>query len=277
MEFAYQRSYRGPIKLVVFDWAGTTIDHGCHAPAVVFTEVFRRYGVEITVEQARAPMGLKKIDHIRAIAQMPAVAEEWERVRGHPPTEEDVVEMAEEHFYPLQLACIADYCDLIPGTLKTVAALRARGIRIGSTTGYFREALEVCVREGKKRDYAPDAAVCASDVPAGRPAPWMLYRNMEELGIYPPEAVIKVGDTKPDVTAGLNAGVWTVAVAKTGNEVGLTEAQLAALSPDEVAKKVEAASQGLAGAGAHYVVESIADLLPLVDRIEDRLRAGERP
>ena len=37
--------------------AGTTLDYGCYAPAVVFTEVFKRRGVEILIEGAREPMG----------------------------------------------------------------------------------------------------------------------------------------------------------------------------------------------------------------------------
>jgi len=33
MEFVYRRSCRGPVKLVILDWAGTTMDYGCYAPA----------------------------------------------------------------------------------------------------------------------------------------------------------------------------------------------------------------------------------------------------
>ena len=40
MNFTYRRSYRGPIEAVLFDWAGTTMDFGCIAPAEVFVEVF---------------------------------------------------------------------------------------------------------------------------------------------------------------------------------------------------------------------------------------------
>ncbi len=276
MEFVYRRSYRGPVKLVVLDWAGTTMDYGCYAPAVVFIEVYRRRGVEITMEQARRPMGLHKRDHIRAIGQIEEVARAWQQVHGRPITEADVEEMFED-FQPLQLACLADYADLIPGTLETVEALRERGILIGSTTGYFTEAMELLKEEAARRGYVPDSSVCATQVPAGRPYPWMVMQNMMNTGVYPPEAVVKVGDTKPDIAEGLNAGVWTVGLAKTGNEMGLNLEEIEALDPEELERRLARAREGLARSGAHYVVDSIADLLPIIDDINDRLARGERP
>lgn len=276
MEFVYRRSYRGPVKLVVLDWAGTTMDYGCCAPAKVFVEVYRRRGVEITMEQARRPMGLHKRDHIRAIGQIEEVAEAWRRVHGRPVTEEDVEEMFAD-FRPLQMACLADYADLIPGTLETVSGLRKQGVLIGSTTGYFTEAMELLKVEAARRGYVPDSSVCASQVPAGRPYPWMIMQNMMNTGVYPPEAVVKVGDTRPDIAEGLNAGVWTVGLAKTGNEMGLRPEEIEALDPTELEERLARARERLAQSGAHYVVDSIAELLPVIDDINQRLARGERP
>jgi phosphonoacetaldehyde hydrolase len=276
MEFVYRRSYRGPIKLVILDWAGTTMDYGCTAPAMVFIEVYSRHGVEITMEQARRPMGLHKRDHIKAISQMEEVAEAWTQVHGRPVTEQDIDAMFRE-FQPLQLACLADYADLIPGTLETVAALRERGIAIGSTTGYFFEAMELIKKEAARRGYVPDSSVCATQVPAGRPHPWMVLQNMVNTGIYPPEAVVKVGDTKPDIGEGLNAGAWTVGLAQTGNEMGLNREEIEALDAEMRERKLAQAREGLARSGAHYVVDTIADLLPIIDDVDARLARGERP
>jgi len=276
MELLYHRSYRGPVKLVILDWAGTTMDYGCYAPAVVFIEVYRRHGVKITMEQARRPMGLHKRDHIRAISRMEEVAETWEKVHGRSVGDADVEEMFSE-FQPLQLNCLADYADLIPGTVETVAALRARGMLIGSTTGYFTEAMELLKAEAAKRGYVPDSSVCATQVPAGRPFPWMVMQNMIHTGVYPPEAVVKVGDTKPDIGEGLNAGVWTIGVAKTGNEMGLNLEEIRALDDATLARKLTRAREALAASGSRYVVDSIADILPVVDDINVRLARGERP
>ena len=57
MTFTYHRSYRGPIRSVILDWAGTTMDYGCMAPAVVFVEVYKRQQVPISMEEARASAG----------------------------------------------------------------------------------------------------------------------------------------------------------------------------------------------------------------------------
>ena len=263
--------------MAIFDWAGTTMDYGCLAPAVVFIEVFRLRGVEITMQQARAPMGLMKKDHIRAISKQDEVAARWREVHDRNCTEPDVSDMFEKDFKRLQLACIADYSQLIPGTLECMADVKQRGIKTGSTTGYFTEAMEINHREAQKQGYCPDSNFCASDVPAGRPEPWMVLGNMQATRTFPPEAVVKIGDTQPDIGEGLNAGVWTVGLSKTGNEVGLNQQELGKLSPEDVQAKVVRADMNLRKCGAHYVVEEIKDVPPIIDLIEKRLRSGDRP
>ena len=240
-------------------------------------EVFRRYGVGITMEQARAPMGLQKAEHIRAISRLDEVAEKWLDVHGKPCSDSDVREMFEKHFAPLQIKCIGDYAGIIPGTVEAVNELKRRGIRIGSTSGYFTEAMEINFERARQQGYVPDTNSWVTKVPYGRPEPWMVYDNMAQARVYPPEAVVKVGDTKPDISEGLNAGPWTVGLSRTGNEVGLNERELAALPEDVVRRKIARAAESLAGVGAHYVVESIGDVVAIVEEIEQRLRWGDRP
>lgn len=276
VEFFFRRAYRGPLKAVLFDWAGTTVDYGCFSPAAVFIHVFKNRGVDITLEQARGPMGLMKRDHIRAIAQMPAVAAQWQAVHGRPWTEADGDALFAE-FVPVQVACLAEFADPIPGVAETVAELRRRGLKIGSTTGYTREMMAALVPEAARRGYAPDEWVCSTDVPAGRPAPWMCFQNAQRLGAYPAEALVKIGDTAPDIEEGLNAGMWAVGVALTGNEVGLTESEVAALTPEARQARLKPAYERLYRAGAHFVVDSVADCLPVLDEIQARVARGEKP
>lgn len=276
MSFVYERSYRGEIKAAIFDWAGTTVDYGCCAPAAVFIDVFSKSGIAVTQSQAREPMGMHKRDHIRVMAQMESIAQQWEAKYGRRPTEEDVESMFAE-FVPLQVACIADHADIIPGTLEAIAELRTMGLRIGSTTGYNNEMMEILVPKAAEGGYTPDAIVCVTDVPAGRPAPWMALEAAKRLGVYPMEAVVKVGDTVADIGEGLNAGMWTIGVVEHGNEVGLSEAELAALSPERRAEVKARARQRLVDACAHYVVETIADVPGTVRAINERLARGERP
>ena len=276
MPFVYNRRYTGRLKAVLLDWAGTTMDYGCYAPAVVFIEVFKRKGVPISIEEARLPMGAHKKVHIRQITQIDRVAKAWEATHGARPTEGDVEAMFED-FVPLQLECLADYSELIPGTIEAVDAFRERGLKIGSTTGYTGEMMDILIHEAQIRGYEPDSTVCATDVPAGRPEPWMCLQNAMNLGVYPMESIVKIGDTLPDIEEGLNAGMWTIGLAKTGNEIGLNEAEITELPPDELSRKLDRARSRMYQTGAHYVVDSIADVLPLLDEIDKGLARKEKP
>jgi phosphonoacetaldehyde hydrolase len=243
---------------------------------MAFIETFRRRGVEISIAEARVPMGLHKCDHIRALTKMPLVAAQWQTVHHRLPDEADVAAMYRE-FIPLQLEALAKYADPIPGAVDTIARLRARGVKIGSTTGYNRQTMEALAPEAARRGIQVDSVVCVSDVPAGRPEPWMALRSAMEIRAYPPALIVKVGDTVPDIEEGLNAGMWAVAVALTGNELGVTAQELADMSPDELKTRREQAHIRLAGAGAHYVVDGIWGVLGVLEEIEERLAAGEWP
>lgn len=276
MTFRYERSYRGPIRAVILDWAGTTMDFGCQAPALVYVEVFRRAGVPISIAEARAPMGAHKRDHLQAITEIEDVRRRWTEAHGRPPEEADIDRMYAE-FVPLQVACLSDHSELIPGTLEAIETCRERGYRIGTTTGYTREMMEVNLADAARQGYAPDATVCASDVPVGRPLPFMCLKAAIDLEVSPLAACVKVDDTPTGIEEGLNAGMWTVGFAVSGNEVGLTRAEWTALSEAEQEVRRAQATDRLRRAGAHEVVDSIRDLIPCLDAIEARLARGEKP
>jgi phosphonoacetaldehyde hydrolase len=178
---------------------------------------------------------------------------------------------------PLQLEVIDEFTRLVPGLPDCAAALRRRGLAVGATTGYFRAAAERVYRAAAAQGYRPDHCVCAEDVPAGRPAPWMVFRVMEALGIFPPAAVVKVGDTVPDIGEGLAASAWSVGVLRTSSEVGCTEAEWDALPPAEKDRRLAAARATLSAAGAHAVVETLAELPAVLDDLDARLARGEKP
>jgi phosphonoacetaldehyde hydrolase len=264
------------LKAVVFDWAGTTVDFGSRAPMGVFVEVFGGFGVPITVEEARGPMGLPKWQHIEALMKLPRVAAAWKKAHGHAPGNADIAAVYEV-FTPANARIVSRYAGLVPGTLETVAALRAHGLKIGSTTGYTRDIMAPLLPLAAAAGYAPDNLVCAGDVPAGRPTPLMMYRCFADLGVFPPAAVVKVDDTDPGIAEGKAAGAWTVGVAVSGNAMGLSEEQFGSLPPAEREARTAAAYASLRAAGADYVIDSVADLMPVIAEIEARLARGERP
>ena len=137
--------------------------------------------------------------------------------------------------------------------------------------------MDVVVRVAKEQGYEPDVTICAGDTPAGRPGPFMALQALIKLSISPVESVVKIGDTAVDIGEGLNGGMWSVGVAVTGNEVGLTVDELAALPAEERSRLARVATDRLLAAGAHYVVDSLVDIVPVLDSIEQRLGAGEKP
>lgn len=276
MSFSYERTYRGPIEAVLLDWAGTTMDFGCMAPAVVFVEVFKRKQVPITIEEARAPMGAHKRVHIQKITELEAVRRRWQETHGRLPNDDDVEAMFTD-FVPLQLDCLSNYSALIPGTLEIIAELRSRGIKIGSTTGYLPDMMEINRRDAEKQGYVPDSTVCAGDVPAGRPYPYMCLQNVINLQITTVHACVKIDDTTPGVEEGLNAGMWTIGLAVSGNEVGLTLDEWNALSEEEQNTRRERACTRMRQCGSHYVVDTISDVMPCIDDIQARIARGEKP
>jgi len=266
--------YSGPVRAVILDWAGTTVDHGSLAPVRVLQEVFAKRGVPISEEEARRDMGVLKIDHIRKILFSESVSARWVKAGRRDPTEADV-ESLFANFVPLQLECLVKYSTVIDGVVETVARLRNRGIKIGSTTGYTRAMLEMILQPAAAQGYAPDCAITPDDVGGGRPHPWMIFANAIRMQVEPLEAIVKIGDTPVDIEEGLRAGVWTVGIARTGNMVGLSAENFAALAPTEQATRLKNARTALSSAGAHEVIDAVADCEQAIETIEARIRRGE--
>lgn len=261
---------------VIFDWAGTVIDFGSRAPIVAICEIFRRKGVELSESVARGPMGMNKRDHLLELIRLPDVAARWKSKYGRDPQESDVDDMYRD-FLPLQHEVLAQHCDLIPGALDAINECRKRGMKIGSTTGYTSELMELVMAAAAKQGYSPDAMVCGIHVPAGRPAPWMLFETAKRLGVYPMWRIVNVDDTPAGLRAGVNAGTWNVGISLSGNEVGLSEKELAQLPQSKRDELRRTAEEELTAAGAHFVIASVAELPKVISEITVRLAHGEHP
>jgi phosphonoacetaldehyde hydrolase len=264
------------LKAVVFDWAGTIVDFGSRAPMGAFVEAYRRLGVEISIAQARKPMGLPKRAHIATLMADPDIAARWQAAHGHRPGEADI-DQVYDVFVPLNEAVVTDYADLIPGALETFEACRKRGLKVGSTTGYVRSIMERLVPIAAARGYSPDNLVCAGDLADGRPGPLMMYRTFADLGVAPPYTVVKVDDTEPGILEGKASGTWTVGLSISGNMVGLSRAEWTALDPAEQARLRARAEAKHNALDVDYVIDSVADLMPVLENIEARLSRGGRP
>lgn len=247
------------LKAVIFDWAGTMIDFGSRAPVIALCNLLAAAGVPISEAEARTHMGLAKRDHIRALLDLPRIREAWTAHTGAPPTEADVDALF-ARVGPLMRTAASACCDLIPGAAEQVARLRAAGVAIGSCTGYTREMMQDILPRAAQQGYSPDLVVCAGETPHGRPSPLMVWKNLVELGVWPAEACVKVDDAEVGIAEGLAAGTWTVGIAASGNGVGLSREALDALPASERAALIARARQALTDAGAHVVIDTIAEL-----------------
>ena len=267
-----------PVRLeaVIFDWAGTLVDFGSFAPTKVFVEAFAQFGVTLTLAQARGPMGLGKWDHIRALCNEPSIAAQYRDRFARLPTDADVTEIY-ERFLPMQLEKVGQYSEIIPGALELVQALRERGLKIGSCSGYPANIMRKVQDGAAAAGLRPDCVVASDEVPRARPAPAMALRNVIELGLSDVAACIKVDDTTPGIEEGRRAGMWTVGLLLSGNAVGLTLDEYRQL--DEAGRQAarETAQRELSVAQPHFLIDTVADLLGVVSEIEKRLAAGQRP
>ncbi|GAB4348323.1 MAG: phosphonoacetaldehyde hydrolase [Oricola sp.] len=265
------------VKAVIFDWAGTLVDFGSLAPVLSLQRVFAEAGVTVSAEDVRADMGLGKLDHIRHLAMRANVARNWAASHGGAAFGDSDAAALFEAYRSVNRRVASERGKLIGGVLKTAAALRERGLLIGTTTGYPRDIMEHVTAVARAQGFEADAVVCADDVPESRPSPLAIYHVLVTLGVYPASSVVKVDDTIPGLMEGKAAGCWTVGVSETGNELGLGEEAFRALPARERMDLVTAAAKRLTDAGADYVVGSVAEIPAIVDDINERLADGERP
>jgi phosphonoacetaldehyde hydrolase len=264
------------VKAVIFDLSGTVIDFGSRGPVVAFVELFGRHGIAVTEEEARRPMGTAKRDHIWAMLSDPEIAHRWRSVKGTSPDIEALDALYRE-FTPLQIEVLRQHCEVLPGVSHLTAELDARGIPYAATTGFDSSMMPAVVQSATSNGFNPKVFVTPDLAGGGRPAPWMAFHAARQMGVYPMSAIVKVGDTPADIAEAQNAGMWAVGVVSTGNEIGLSQAEWESLSDQDRDVRFALARERLQSAGAHYVIGSAADLLPVIDQIGQRTGKGERP
>lgn len=246
-------------RAVVFDWAGTLVDEGSAAPIEALASVFSQEGLVVSETDLRSPMGRLKRDHIRDVLAMPDVRRQWMAARDRPPSLSDV-ERLNEALEAIMPDIAVTRAQPLPKVLNALDELRRHGYQLGSTTGYTRRTLDVLRVAAAALGVVVDAATASDEVMQGRPYPWMIYKTMEQLGVYPPSRVIKVGDTPMDVQEARNAGCWAVGVVFGGNELGLSCAAIHALPQVERRALVDQARRRLWDAGADAVLDDMGQL-----------------
>ena len=193
------------IKLVIFDVAGTIVeDHGEVLRA--FSTALEKHGVAHSAAELKEWKGASKQEVIRHFVRRQAGPEVSESAVAA--VYADFRSGLESHYRDQGVVPIA-------GAAETFQWLRERSILMATTSGFFREISELILElAGWRAIFA--ARISSSDVPMGRPAPYMIFRAMEAAGVTSVREVINVGDTPLDLQAGTNAGVREVVGVLTG-------------------------------------------------------------
>jgi len=257
------------IKAVVFDWAGTIVDFGSLAPMGAFVQLFKRHGVAITIEQARQPMGLPKLEHIRALGSMADIATAWAAAHDGEPFNEHCARELHEEFEPMSAQSAWEHRAFIPGFMQTYKALLDLGIRVATTTGYTRKIMQPIIEDAALHGFLPDITICCDDLPRSRPDPMGMWACAKAMDTEPGPHIIKVDDTAPGLLEGLNAGCQAVGVAVSGNALGWSLGDWVQASEHERESARLLAGQKLRLAGAHHVIDSVADLVPFIQHQSD--------
>lgn len=256
------------LEAVIFDWAGTTVDYGCFAPVQAFIEAFKSFGITPTNTEVREPMGMLKRDHVKTMLDMPRIKAEWIKLYGSEVTEADIDKVYEKSERAI-LDVVHNFASPNPFVLETIAELRNRGIKIGSTTGYTQEMMDIVLPAAKENGYTPDSLFTPDSVSnLGRPYPFMVYHNMEALKVSSVNAVIKVGDTVADIKEGKSAGIISVGIVEGSSAMGLSKEEYDALSDTEKAVECERVTAVYKKANADYIIQTMGELCDLIDQIE---------
>lgn len=266
------------VSACVLDWSGTLCDKYVVAPAIVFKEVFENNKVSVTMKQARKPMGSRKDLHIKEMLMNDSeIFNKWMKIHGTP-SQDDVMKMYAE-FVPLQLSCLRQYGTLLPGVAETLGGLQRDNIKLGCSTGFSRDMVEILEEEARNQGLYLDSSVAGDDVTNGsRPSPHMLYKNLDNMNVDSIETVVKIDDTTGGILEGLNAGCWTVGVSRYSNYMDIDdEEHELSLTETEIEKRNLNSADILRQSGAHYVINSVADLPNVIESINSRLENGLSP
>ncbi len=194
-----------PIELVVFDIAGTTVqDNGEIARA--FQTALKAYGYTVPVEKINPLMGYKKTDAIKKIL------DEFE----NEPVSVAYINDIHQNFLKLMVDHYSSATEIkpLPHAEDVFAYLKNKNIKIGLDTGFPKEITDVIIDKlGWLQRAIVDHVISSSEVPAGRPFPYMIEALMLQTGVKDANKVIKVGDTEVDVFEGKNAGcLYSIAI-----------------------------------------------------------------
>ena len=274
--------YNKKIKGIILDNSGTFVDPFVIAPAIAFVEVFKKFDINITMEESRIPMGIRKDLHIKKILQIPEVQNRWINKYCRESNNNDIMNIYNE-FIPIQLKILPKYCNLLPKVVETVDILKQQGIKFGTTTGFSREMTNCILENIKDKGLTFDNTVAGDDFNnlnlGTRPKPFMIYKNMEKLNISDINTIVKIDDTITGIQEGTNAGCWTIGIANYSTYMNIESIEQweTMSNKEKYEKKQYVRNKMIEESDAHYIINEFEEIIPVIEDINLRLHLGEKP
>ena len=200
-----------PIRLVVFDMAGTTVRDNDEV-LLCFSETCKQEGLIVPDQRLNALMGVSKLEVFQIL---------WREVLG-PDVDQQIIETRSNQCFASFRKILEAYYRSHPvtpteGALEVFEWLRQRDIKVALNTGFYRIVTNIILNKlgwlaGLNPQYVGgvgtiiDFSVASDEVPLGRPEPFMIQKAMSMFDITDPKQVVKIGDTPVDLAEGRNAG-----------------------------------------------------------------------
>lgn len=273
------------IENIILDFSGTCVDPFTLAPVVAFVEVFKKYNIDICIENAvKKPMGLYKYDHIKYILNMEDVKKQWFKEYNRESNKDDLNNIYKD-FIKLQIDVLPKYCSPLPKVVETMNILRKNNIKFGGCSGFSREMINTILENTKDKGLYFESTFLADDIQdenkvflGGRPYPFMIYQNLYNLENKNISQCIKVDDSAVGIEEGLAANCWTVGISNYSNYINVNSLEeYSKISKLEKKERKDNSKKKLIESGCHYVIGEFEELIYVVDDINNRLKNGERP
>jgi len=269
------------IRACIFDLGGTIVDRYSLTPLIAFRKAFRNRGIDLCPSLIRKDMGLNKMDHINKIFEDDDIQKQW-YARNLESIDDRVKRDIFKEFSIIQKNETIERMKVIPQTRKCIRYLQDNDILTGVTTGFdYEQTMRIKSLLETYNIYLDSYVSSTCLEKPGRPEPYMIHKNMDNLDIDDPKRIIKIDDTISGIKEGLNAGCLTVAVARWSVNMGvdtyedmmrLDNAIMDGsndynLNYHNQKEKLKESREILKSSGAHYVIDTLEELPGIIQHI----------